>query len=174
MITATAPKAPEVLTQRQINLGTGEIMISSDHSVVLSCPGLGSSIAVCAYDPVVKVGGVAVMQLPACKNNDISGSISRYVDTGVPLLINKMLKYGAAKNTLIVKIAGGAKILSIPGENIPDIGQMNIDAAKAALKREKIPLCGANLGGTCGRMLHFYLDTGRITLKTVNGPSTEL
>jgi chemotaxis protein CheD len=162
--------------QRSINIGLGELMVSKDNSVVLTCIGLGSCIALCAYDPIAKVGGMAHLLLPSCKSkNDVSGSLSRYVDTGAQLMINKMLNQGAVRNNLIVKIAGGARMLSIPGQNnVLDIGQRNISEIKEVFARERIPICGADVGGCFGRTVQFYLDTGRITVKAVSGRVIEL
>jgi chemotaxis protein CheD len=161
---------------RSINVGLGELMVSKEQSVMLTCIGLGSCIALCVYDPVNKVGGLAHMLLPSCKSkSDISGSLSKYIDTGAPLLISRMLKQGSDKHNLIVKIAGGARMLSIPGENNHlDIGQRNIAEVKAALAKENIPICGADVGGGFGRTVQFFVETGRITVKAVSGRIVDL
>jgi chemotaxis protein CheD len=142
----------------------------------LTCIGLGSCIALCVYDPVAKVGGLAHMLLPSCKSkSDISGSPSKYIDTATPLLINRMLLKGAEKNNLIVKITGGARMLTVPGaNNLLDIGQRNIEEVKASLSRERIPICGSDVGGGYGRTVQFYLDTGKVTVKSISGKVIDL
>jgi chemotaxis protein CheD len=160
---------------KAINVGIGELSVSKDLNLVLKCVGIGSCIALCAYDPVSRVGGIAHMLLPSSRNRDELVSPVKYIDNGVPYMLNKMIKNGAARSNMILKIAGGAKMLSIPGEYTHlDIGQKNIVAIKAALERENLPLCGADLGGNCGRTIEFFLDTGRITVKAVNGSIKEL
>jgi chemotaxis protein CheD len=165
-----------VANERSIIVGLAELSVTKEPSVVLTCVGLGSCIALCAYDPMFKVGAMAHMLLPTCRSkSDISGSPSKYIDTGVPLLISRMIKQGALRNNLIVKIVGGARMLSIPGENNHlDIGQKNILEVKSTLARENIAICGADVGGGFGRTVQFFVDTGRIIVKAVNGRVIEL
>jgi chemotaxis protein CheD len=160
---------------KSINVGIGELSVTRDPSLVLRCIGVGSCIALCAYDPVARVGGIAHMLLPCSKNRDEMVSPVKYIDSGVPFILNKMIKLGAARSNLIIKIAGGAKMLSIPGEySHLDIGQKNIAEVKASLGRENLVICGSDLGGCYGRTIEFFLDTGRITVKVVNGALKDL
>jgi chemotaxis protein CheD len=165
-----------VANERSIIVGLAELSVTKEPTVVLTCVGLGSCIALCGYDPVCKVGAMAHMLLPTCKNkNDISSSPFKYIDTAVPLLITRMIKQGAVKSSLIMKIVGGARMLNIPGENSHlDIGQRNIAEVKAALSKENLAICGADVGGGFGRTVQFFVDTGRITVKAVNGRVIEL
>jgi chemotaxis protein CheD len=130
----------------------------------------------CVYDPVTKSGGMAHMLLPTCRTKTDGGAPpSKYIDAGAPLLISRLLKQGSAKEDLIVKIAGGAKMLSIPGDAAHmDIGQKNIAEIKATLARENISICGADIGGGFGRTVHFFLDSGRVAVKAVSGRVIEL
>jgi len=158
-----------------INVGMGEVSVIQDEPTVLTCIGLGSCIACCIYDPVTHTAGLAHMLLPCCRSNDAACAPVKYINTGIPLLIKKMMKKGSEKGNLIVKITGGAKMLSIPGENnILDVGQRNINEVKAALGRENLSICGADLGGSFGRTVQFFADTGRVFVKAVNGRTIEL
>jgi chemotaxis protein CheD len=165
-----------VANQRSIYVGLGEMSVTKDTSLVLVCNGLGSCISLCVYDPVAKAGGMAHMLLPSCRSkSDISGSPSKYINTGAPLLINRMLKQGSMKHNLIVKIAGGARMLTIPGLcSHLDIGQKNIAEIKATLDRENIAICASDVGGGFGRTVQFFLDSGRIAVKAVNGRLIDL
>lgn len=90
-------------------VGLGEVKISQDPAEVLTCLGLGSCVGVCMYDPVAKVAGMAHIVLPNSDGKpDKAGG--KYADTAVPLLLEMMLKRGAIKSRVIVKIAGGAQI----------------------------------------------------------------
>jgi chemotaxis protein CheD len=158
-----------------INVGIGELSISRDMDQVLKCVGIGSCIALCAYDPVARMGGIAHFLLPCSRNRDEMSSPVKYIDSGVPYMLSKMIKNGATRSNMILKIAGGAKMLSIPGSNPNlDIGQKNIAEIKAALGRENITICGSDLGGTCGRTIEFFIGSGKITVKAVNGSLKEL
>jgi chemotaxis protein CheD len=164
-----------VMNQRTINVGLGELTITNDVSAILTCNGLGSCIALCIYDPISRMGGMAHMLLPACRSkNDLGSLPSKYINTGTPILIERMQKQGAQKQNLIVKIAGGAKMLSIPGNCQLDIGQKNIAEVKTVLFRENLTICGADVGGGFGRSVRFQVDCGRILVKSVSGRILDL
>jgi chemotaxis protein CheD len=158
------------------NVGMGEMVISKDPSDVLACIGLGSCIAMCIWDPVAKLGGVAHMLLPTSRSStEIMGSPAKYITNGVPNLINKMVKNGASKHNLIVKVTGGARMLNIPGENnILDIGQRNILEVRAVMKRENIPILAEDVGGTYGRSIQLFMENGKIMVKSLGGRIIEL
>jgi chemotaxis protein CheD len=158
------------------NVGMGELIISRDPSDVLACIGLGSCIAMCIWEPVARVGGVAHMLLPVSRNNaEMMGSPAKYIANGVPNLINRMIKNGAARSNLIVKITGGSRMLNIPGENnILDIGQRNINEVKAVMKRENIPIIAEDVGGTSGRSVQLFMESGKIVVRNLTGKITEL
>ena len=161
---------------QSIYIGLGEIAVTKDPLAILTCSGLGSCIALSIYDPVCKIGGMAHMLLPKYRSKyDVGSPPSKYIDSGTPMLINRLIKHGAAKQNLIVKIAGGAKMLSIPGEyNHLDIGQKNITEIKEALIRENLPLCGADVGGGYGRTVQLFLDSGKTMVRSVTGKVIEL
>jgi chemotaxis protein CheD len=161
---------------KTINISMGELMVSRDPSDILACIGLGSCIAVCIWDPVIRLGGVAHMLLPSSRHkNENLISPAKYIDTGVPHLINRMVKNGSTRNNMIVKITGGARMLNIPGEqNVLDIGQKNIAEIKAAMSREKLNIAAADLGGQSGRTLQLFIDSGRILVRNMSGKVAEL
>jgi chemotaxis protein CheD len=164
-----------VTNQRSIHVGLGELAVTKDTSVVLTCTGLGSCIAMCVYDPFTKSGGLAHMLLPTCRTkSDISSPPVKYIDTGAPLLISRLVKQGSGLGNLIVKITGGARMLQIPGNSQLDIGQRNIEEIKATLNRLNVRILGADTGGAFGRTVQFFMDTGRIYIKAVNGSVIEL
>jgi chemotaxis protein CheD len=162
--------------QRAIYVGLGEMAVTKDPEAILTCSGLGSCISLSIWDPVVKIGGMAHMLLPKYKNKyDISSPPSKYVDSATPLLVSKMEKQGSVRANLIIKIAGGARMLSIPGEdNRLDIGAKNIDEIKATLQREKLPVCGSDLGGGYGRTVQLFLESGKTIVRSVTGKIIEL
>jgi chemotaxis protein CheD len=158
------------------NVGMGELVVSRDPSDVIACIGLGSCIAMCIWDPVARMGGVAHMLLPTSRSNaEMMGSPAKYITNGVPNLINRMIKSGSSRHNLIIKITGGARMLNIPGENnILDIGQRNIIEVRAVMKRENIPLIAEDVGGTSGRSMQLFMDTGRIMVRSLAGRTIEL
>ena len=161
--------------QESILIGMGEMVVTNDTSTVLTCVGLGSCVALCAYDPVSKIGGVAHLVLPIYGSDNGKEPSAKWVDTGVPLLLRKALEQGAVKSRLVIKMAGGARMLAIPGCNGRlDIGARNIAELKAAATREGITISAAEVGGNSGRTLHLFMDSGKVTVKAAGGTSKEL
>jgi chemotaxis protein CheD len=163
-------------TQNMINVGMAELAISQEPSDILTVLGLGSCIALCAYDPATRTAGLAHMVLPRCHiESDEMGLRVKYIETGVPWLLHKMFKLGVQKSNLILKITGGARMLNIPGNNnFLDIGQKNIVQVKQVLAREGLRTCAEDLGGGLGRSVRFYVETGKIQVKAVNGQIIDL
>ncbi len=152
-------------------VGLGEMVVRKDGASILTCVGLGSCIAMCAYDPVSKVGGMAHMVLPGS-----DGKVSpKYVDTGVQLLLDEMDKQGAARSRLVVKIAGGAQMLSIPGmDQRLNVADRNIAAVKEAMALTGIRVAASDVGGNSGRTVQISLDSGKVMVRTAGGTHTEL
>jgi chemotaxis protein CheD len=164
-----------ITTRQSFVVGLGELIVTKDPTVTLTCMGLGSCIALCIHDPVSRIGGMAHLMLPNGKITDNMSSPSKYVDSGTVVLIQKMIKQGATKNNMIVKLAGGARMLSIPGDiSHLDIGNRNIVEVKAVLGRENLRIRGIDVGGSFGRTVHLHMDTGKVIVKAVNGQITEL
>jgi chemotaxis protein CheD len=167
----TEPAARE---QERFVVGMGEIVVTASPDAVLSCIGLGSCIAVCAYDRLAKVGGMAHVVLP--QYNGLPGSnYAKFADTAVPLLLEEMNKKGSVKSRLIVKIAGGAQMTVAPGlRDTFKTGERNLAQIMLVLQRKQIALAAADTGGNLGRTVRLYVDTGKVTVKTANGIAQEL
>ena len=149
-------------------VGLGEVKTSQDPAEVLTCLGLGSCVGVCMHDPVTKVAGMAHIVLP---NSDGKPEKTggKYADTAVPLLLEMMLKRGAIKSRVIVKIAGGAQISKAKGlGDAFQIGVRNVEAVQAIFHSNIMRIKGSDTGGHHGRTMRFNLDTGK-TLVTTAG-----
>ena len=79
------------------------------------------------------------------------------------LLINGLLKQGAARHRLEAKLFGGARTM----QGLGDIGAANARFAETFLKREGIVITGGSLGGETGRRIQFWPATGRVRQKLV-------
>jgi chemotaxis protein CheD len=165
---------PAAWEQELFVVGMGELVVTASPDAVLSCIGLGSCVAVCAYDRLAKVGGMAHVVLP--QYNGLPGSnYAKFADTAVPLLLEEMNKKGGVKSRLIVKIAGGAQMTVAPGlRDTFKTGEKNLAQIMLVLQREKIALAVADTGGNLGRTVRLYVDTGKVTVKTANGIAQEL
>ena len=157
-----------------IAVGMGEIQVRKYPCEILSCLGLGSCIALCAYDPQSKVGGVVHIVLP---NSDNKADVvpTKYADTAVPFLLNEMAKQGGARSRIVVKLVGGAQLSLAPGlDSVFKTGERNLIETEKALVKEKIPVVAKDVGGNKGRTIHFFLDTGKISVKSAGTEIKEL
>ena len=110
--------------QETIVLGLGDMAVTSDTESALMCLGLGSCIAVSAYDPISKIAGMAHVVLPRNGGRETKSS-AKYVDTAIPHLFEEMKKQGAITSRLVVKIAGGARMSLAPGLDRSGSGNLN-------------------------------------------------
>lgn len=162
--------------EQRIFVGLGEVHVADDPEVILMCLGLGSCVAVCAYDPSAKVGGVGHMVLPLWGESFIKEPSPRFVDSGIPLLVEEMERLGAARSRLIVKVVGGARMFAATAgrAGLFDIGKRNVEAANATLESLGLRLSAADTGGNCGRTVQLHLDSGRLLVSTAGTEDREL
>ena len=85
-----------------------------------------------------------------------------FADTGIPILIEKMLAYGCQFTDLIVKIAGGANIMD--PNNTFNIGGRNTIAVKKHLWRYKLGPVAEDVGDSISRTMTVDVDTGKIII----------
>jgi len=129
--------------------------------------GLGSCVGVAFYDELTKIGGLAHVMLPESKGkNKIK---SKYADTAIPFLLDKMIEKGARRQRLQAKLVGGAGMFKTEaGQSVMQIGQKNIAAVKRVLKEEKIKIVGSDLAKDYGRSMYFNLIDGKIRVSAFN------
>jgi chemotaxis protein CheD len=54
------------------------------------------------------------------------------------------------------------------------VGARNAEAVRAALGEARLPVAGAETGGSVGRTIRVYLDTARVTWREAGGSETVL
>ncbi|RMF02187.1 MAG: chemotaxis protein CheD [Chloroflexi bacterium] len=152
-----------------LSVSIGELVVSNNQDDVLVAYGLGSCVAVCMYDPTAKVAGMIHSLLPkSAKNNGFEKQTAKFVDQGVPLLVDSILKAGAQRQRLNVYLAGGAQMLSAPGfSNSLNIGARNISTAEEILRATGFRILAQSTGGNSGRTVKLFVGSGKITVKTL-------
>ena len=134
---------------------------------ILTTLGLGSCVGITLYDKIHKIGGLAHVMLPTYKGFE-GQNIAKFADSGIIELLNQITRIGAARNTLVAKIAGGAHMFSRSQNNdIMKIGERNAKAALAILNQLRIPIQANDTGGGHGRTIELNIDTGALKIKTV-------
>ena len=164
-----------VKNEEMVVVGLGEMQVSADPNTILACLGLGSCIGISAFDPVNRVGAMVHVVLPHGNNTDCEKSPTKYANTALPAMIKAMESKGAQRAKIIIKIAGGAKIIhTVPVGSILDIGDRNITAVKNAMAENKLSIKAEDIRGTLGRSMWLSIETGVTKLRTTASPVVEL
>ncbi len=157
-----------------LTVGLGEIKISRDPGEVLVAYGLGSCVGVGLYDPVTRVTGMLHAILPSCPGSS-DGQPSKYVDSGIALLLDEMRRAGSDRKRLVVRMAGGANMLTAPGfTRFLDIGSRNVGMAVSTLAALNLKIVGQEVGGNIGRTVRLYVADGRMTIRTAGNMEREV
>jgi len=119
---------------------------------------LGSCVAVCLYDPKLRLGGMNHFLLPS-KHTGASDDTDVVLagDYAMEVLVNAMLAKGARKERLLAKAFGGGNIVS---SIRMAIGDRNAEFATEWLAREGIPLTASDFGGPWSRKVLCVPNTG--------------
>ena len=119
---------------------------------------LGSCVAVCLYDPKLRIGGMNHFLLPSRSKGDHADTdVVLAGDFAMEVLVNAMLGKGAQKSRIVAKAFGGGTIVT--SIKMP-IGARNAAFAKDWLEREGISLIGSDLGGPWARKVVWATATG--------------
>ncbi len=160
-------------TVHSTGLGALSIVERSDDTLIAQ--GLGSCIGIAAYEPVRKIALLAHVMLPAAAAAAPADQPARVAPQAVEAIVREVAKRGGMPKKLVVKIAGGAQVIKVPGmEDRLKIGQRNIAAVHEALAQHGLRVAGEDTGGSTGRTLTLYAANGRTTVRVVGGTEQPL
>ncbi len=158
-----------------IVVSLGEMHLTDDPAALLVCFGIGSCVAFSAFDPVSRIAGMAHFVLPDSTAGAEVKTPERFVDAGIPLMLERLEAAGAARSRTIFKMAGGAHMVLARGfESKLNIGERNVESARATLTALGLRVRGEDVGGTHGRTVRMFAATGKVMVSTVGGASYEL
>ena len=89
-----------------------------------------------------------------------------YADSGMKVLVDKMISMGANKKLMQVKIAGGAAMDT--GPKGFDIGKRNHLAIRKILWKNGMLINSEDVGGSSPRNLYINIDNGIVTVRSNN------
>lgn len=138
---------------------------------------LGSCVAACLYDPEAKVAGLNHFLLAAPRYSKsmpfTATDAGRYGIHAMELLINDMVKLGAARSRLKAKVFGAASVLGTACEDkFFCVSEVNQRFIRDYLATERIPIMSEDLGGTHGRVIHFHSDSFRVFRRFIRKTET--
>ena len=126
---------------------------------------LGSCVAVCLYDSILKVGGINHYMLPFWNGQGLASP--KYGNIAIEKLVEKMLSLGSKKTNIRAKVFGGGEVIDT---NISQfhIGERNIKLAMEMLEELRIPIVAKSVGGKLGRKIEYYTLTGEVKQRYID------
>jgi chemotaxis protein CheD len=118
---------------------------------------LGSCVSACLWDTRRRIGGMNHFMLPG------AGDSARLGIYAMEVLINRMLKCGAERGSLVAKVFGGANVLE--GMETLNIGSRNAAFVLEFLAEERIPVAAQDLEDLYPRKVAFFPQSGRALVK---------
>ena len=157
-----------------IKVGMAEYKVGRAPDTLISY-GLGSCIGISLYDPQTKIGGLLHIMLPDSNQSRANENRAKFADTGIPDMLNELIRMGAAKSRLVAKLAGGSQMFAFANaSDIMRVGLRNASASKEILKKLSIPIVGEDTGGNYGRTVQIDLSTGVYKVKTIDKGDKEI
>lgn len=142
----------------------GEYFVDTEDILVMTT--LGSCIAACLWDRHAHVGGMNHFMLP-----EGTGDSGRYGSFAMELLINEMMKRGAAKSRMEAKIFGGGAVIA--GMNTINVGERNTNFVIDYLKTERIPIVSKDVMDVYPRKVCFLPHSGKAMVKRLASTNTD-
>jgi chemotaxis protein CheD len=158
---------------RKILVRIAEFKVASNPNI-LECIGIGSCVAICLWDRVKKIGGLAHILLGENKNkNQADVNPLRFANEATDAMLREMLGRGCRRENIRAKIFGGASMFrGLVGEL--QIGEKNVAAVREKLRREGIRIVAEDVGGDQARSIWFDLSDGSVVVGRLRGPTKEM
>jgi chemotaxis protein CheD len=132
---------------------------------------LGSCLGIVLHDPAAEIGALAHAMHPWRERVKNNANRAKFVDSVIPVVVVRMVKWGARRDRIVAKIFGGARMFDAYKncQGILQIGDENIVAARDVFGRIGIPVVAESVGGTSGRTIFFDVSDGSVSVRYVNG-----
>lgn len=146
---------------RRRSVGVADYAVTVDDTKLVTS-GLGSCVAVGLFDGGTAAGLLHVM-LPSADGEAVDNP-AKFADTGVAALLRSIRGVGVPRGRLKAKIAGGSEMITFSSQE-RSVGDRNVEAVRAALEANGIPLLDEDVGGDEGRSVEFSLS-GDLRIRT--------
>lgn len=153
--------------RQDIQVGIAEYKIARAPARLITL-GLGSCVGVNLYDGAIKLAGLLHFMLPDSTQFNGVNKPAKFADLGIPLMVKDMQKQGASLARLEAKLVGGAQMFAgLDGKLALNIGQRNVEMARAILNKLGIRIVSEDVGGNRGRTIILDASTGKVTIRTL-------
>lgn len=121
---------------------------------------LGSCVSTCVRDEHAGIAGLNHFMLP--KGQGVGpNDVLRYGSYAIERLINELIKYGARRERLEIKVFGGGKVIA----GVGDIGRQNINFVHEYLQTEELTIAAEDVGGVWARRVRYFAESGRVMIQ---------
>jgi chemotaxis protein CheD len=148
-----------------VKLLPGECYVTRNDEAIVTV--LGSCISACIRDPDTGLGGMNHFMLAEQLKGSGEypgfgfGQFNRYGCFAMESLVNNLMRHGAQRDRLEIKVFGGGRIL----KSMTDIGARNIAFIHSWARTEGVRLVAQDLGGIQPRKLVYFPATGRARVR---------
>ena len=159
-------------TEQVVKVGVAQFRVGQA-PIKMMTMALGSCLGIVLFDASARVGALAHAMHPRRERVKNNANKAKFVDTVIPLLIDRMVRQGARRERIVAKIFGGARMFdSYAGcRGLLQIGDENVVSAREELHERAIPIIAECVGGSNGRTIVFDLSNGNVVVRDMN--STE-
>jgi chemotaxis protein CheD len=118
------------------------------------------------YDPATHIGGMLHYQLPDSKQDPERAKTKplMFADSGMKILVDKLVGMGARKKRMNIKIAGGASMDT--GPDGFDIGKRNHLAIRKLMWKNGMFIDAEDVGGSSPRNMYMNIASGEVTIRS--------
>jgi chemotaxis protein CheD len=136
------------------------ITTKSDETIVTI---LGSCVAACIRDPVIGIGGMNHFMLPHDATDHWGGDLksTRYGNFAMEKLLNELIKAGAKRERLEIKVFGGGNVVA----GLGSVGHRNADFIESYLASEGLRAVATHLRGSLPRLVQYVPRSGRARMR---------
>jgi len=126
---------------------------------------LGSCVSACLRDPALGLGGMNHFMLPHERHDGPApiSSAARYGTYAMEVLINNLVRLGARRERIEVKLFGGGQV--VKGFTTTNVGEKNARFAIDYMKTEGLNVVAADLLDSFPRKVYFFPRTGRVLVR---------
>jgi chemotaxis protein CheD len=149
--------------------GVADYKVSADPSAQLVTYALGSCLGITFHDKRRNIGGLLHAMLPDSRlHRDECLRGAMFIDTGVPLVLDTMVRVGACRADITCKVFGGAQIMS--ADRYFRIGAKNIEAFTALSRELDLAVTAWEVNGCINRTIRLLNSTGDVIVKVPASP----
>lgn len=149
-------------------VGIAEMRLAADPDTTLVTYALGSCLGIAVHDPVAGIGGLLHVMLPSSEidRDRAHENPFMFVDTGVPEMFRACYRAGAAKERMVVKVAGGSYAAPDEAADRFQIGKRNVLTLRKLLWKNGVIVRAEDVGGQrTSRHMALHVGTGEVIVK---------